>query len=231
MTREISYVKIKEILSRITRHPLLKDTTLEEVVQYVIDFIGINGMPRLYEDKEAVVEIKDYRGLLPCDCIAINQVKDMESGVCMRAMSSTFMPSDKEYPKFRERELSFKTQGNVIFTSMKNGEVLISYKSIKVDEDGYPMLIDNAKYLTALELFIKDKKFAILFDLGKINATVRKDTQQEYAWAAGRLHAEFTIPSVSEMETITRMWSTLTFNKTRFDNGFKDFNREHFKQH
>ena len=52
MIKNISYINIREILSRLTRHPLLKDVTLEQVVQYTIDFIGMFGMPKLYYDKE-----------------------------------------------------------------------------------------------------------------------------------------------------------------------------------
>lgn len=231
MIKEIKYIKINEILSRVTRHPMLKDTTLEEVIQYVIDFMGILGLPKFFEDREARVKINEYRGVLPCDYVSINQVKDWSTRTCLRHMSDTFMPSDENYPKELKFEGAFKTQGNVIFTSFKKGDLLVSYKAIPVDENGYPLLIDDSNFLDALELFIKQKKFTMLFDMGQVNATVMKNTQQEYDWAVSRLQSKFTIPSTSEMETITRMWGTLFNNRTRFDNGFKDFNREYIRQH
>lgn len=232
MVKEISYVNIKEILSRLTRHPLLSDMTLEETVQYVVDFIGIFGMPNFYEDKNVKIKIKDFRGLLPCDYISIIQVEDDKTGKCMRHMSDTFFPTHEHYDdKSFVSEFSFKTQGNVIFTSIKDGFVNVAYKSIKVDKDGFPLLIDNPIYLKTLELYIKKEKFTILYDIGKINANVMQNTQQEYAFKAGQLQGEFTIPSVSEMETISRMWNNLIPRTTRFDNRFKEFDREYIRRH
>ena len=75
MVKTVSFINIRELLSRLLRHPLLQDVTLEQVVQHTIDFISIVGMPKFYLDKEQTIEIKEYRGLLPCDLISINQVK------------------------------------------------------------------------------------------------------------------------------------------------------------
>lgn len=106
----------------------------------------------------------------------------------------------------------------------------ISYKAIPVDDDGYPMLIDNETYLNALEAYIKQKVFTIKFDTGKISAGVLQNAQQEYAWAAGELQNEMTTPSVSEMESITRMWNTMIKPVRQFDNGFRNLgDREYLR--
>lgn len=228
MIKEANYINIREILNRLLRHPLLQDVTLEQVIQYTIDFIGVFGMPKMYSDSEAVVEIKDYRGYLPCDLISIIQVKDNQTGIMLRSITNSFSESKPaDYV-----ELSFKTQGQVIITSFKDGEVTIAYKSIAVDDEGYPLLIDNSKYLRALENFIKKEVFTILFDMGKISPAVLNNTQQQYAWSAGQLESEFSIPSISEMESLCRMWATPIQNVTEFDNGFRNLgNRQYIKNH
>lgn len=231
MIKEIKYVNIKEIVSRVLRHPSLKDFTLEQAVQYVTDFMDIFGLPKMYQDKETTIEIKDYRGVLPCDCISINQVKDCKTGICLRAMQDTFMPNDKSYGCQKE-ELAFKTQGNIIFTSRKFEKILISYKAIPVDKDGYPLLIDNGLYLKTLELYIKKELFLVLFETGKVSAAVIQNVQQDYAWRAGQLQKELTNPSMSELESITREWTSMLDRPNTFDNGFRDNgNREYRKIH
>ena len=233
MIKEYQYISIKEILSRILRHPLLQDVTLEQAVQYTVDFLGIFGMPKLYQDKEEVIHIEDFRGRLSCDLISINQIKDCKSGVCLRSMTDNFMPrehhdSNTGY-KFSQ-EMTFKTQGQILFTSFKTGDVLVSYKTIPTDKDGYPMLIDNAVFLKALETYIKKEVFTILFDMGKIQQAVLQNTQQQYAWLAGQLQSEFTIPSISEMESIKRSWCTLIQRTTSFNDGFRNNgNQEYIK--
>ena len=81
MIKECYYINIREVLSRVLKHHLLLDVTLEQAVQYTIDFIGVCGMPKLYQDKEEIVYIENYRGALPCDLILINQVKDCNTGI------------------------------------------------------------------------------------------------------------------------------------------------------
>lgn len=233
MIKEYTYISIKELLSRILRHPLLQDLTLEQVVQYTLDFIGVFGLPKLYQDKEEVIHIEEFRGVLPCDLISINQVKECKSGVCMRSMTDNFMPQehyDKNVGYKVPQELTFKTQGQIIYTSFKTGDILVSYKSIPIDKDGYPLLIDNSVFMKALELYIKREAFTVLFDMGKIQAGVLQNTQQQYAWLAGQLQSEFTIPSISEMESIKRSWCTLIQRVTSFNDGFRNNgNQEYIK--
>lgn len=226
---EYNYISIKEILNRVLRHPLLSDVDLDNVIYHTLDFFRIFGIPKMYMDKEITTDIKDYRGLLPCDLIKITQVKNTKTNLCMRSMTDNFNPSE---PEGEYIEDTFKTQGTVIYTSFKEGRINISYKSLPVDENGYPLLIDNEVFLKGLELYIKKEEFSILFDLGKINIQVLNNAQQQYSWIAGQIQSEFLIPSVSEMESISRMWTSLIQNNTHFDKGFRDLgNREYIRRH
>lgn len=271
MVTEIQYTSIKRVLDNLLDHPMLKDLTLEQAVRHTIRFISLHGYSKLYKDKIDLVDIKDFRGTLPCDLISIIQVKDKETGECLRAMTDNFstgmnpcpppmeppkdlnnnihqnipakpvkpLPFSKHHknwyiPPLRKyfEEPAFKTQGRIIFTSFPCGVVEIAYKSIPVDEDGFPLLIDNETYLAALEAYIKKQVFTVKFDTGKIQAGVLQNAQQEYAFLAGQLENEFVIPSTSEMEALTRMWNTLIPQVRHFDNGFRNMgDREYIKKH
>lgn len=230
MVKEYNFISVKEILSRIMRHPLLTDLTLEAAIQYTIDFIGIMGLPKLYIDKIEYVEIENFRGSLPCDLISINQIRLPESNIYLRSMASNF--NWGIYNENLQSDYSYKTQGQIIYTSFKDGYIEISYKAIATDENGFPMLPDNAIFLKALELYIKKEWFTILFDMGKITPAVLQNTQQEYAFKAGQLNNEFIIPSVSEMETITNMLNQIIPNTREFESGFRSLGiREHINVH
>ena len=221
MINEKQYTTIRNIASRIMMHPMMNDVTLEQIVYYVTDFINIFGFNEMYEEKEDILTIKDYRTLLPCDLIRIIQIKDCNTGICLRSMDATFNDNT---------ELTFKTQGRVLYTSFEEGLIDIKYYAIPIDENGYPKIIDDPIYLKALELYIKQEIFGILFDQGKINQTVLQHTEQEYSWAAGRLQNALTIPSMSEMESIKNMWTSLIPSKNDFAQGFRNMsNYEHRK--
>lgn len=233
MIKEYQYTNIRRILDELHKHPLLSDLTLEQVVSYVVSFIGIFGMPKLYQDKEEILYIEDFRAKLPCDLISINQIKECKTGVCLRSMTDNFMPReyyDKNVGYKVPQEKTFKTQGQILYVSFKTGDVFISYKALPVDKDGFPLLIDNSVFLRALEAYIKREVFTILFDMGKIQAAVLQNAQQQYAWLAGQLQSEFTIPSVSEMESIKRSWCTLIQRASSFNDGFRNNgNQEYIK--
>ena len=238
MIKNNQYTELQEVLSRVLRHPLLQDVNMEQAVQYTVDFIHIFGLPDMFEDREITIPIKNFRGELPCDLISINQVMDTCSNTCLRSMTDTFFPTRYERGKktighiSQPDELTFKVQNHIIYTSFEEGEVKINYKAIPVDENGFPLILDNNVYTKALELYIKKEVFGIKFDKGEISDKVIQHTEQQYAWYAGKLQSEFTIPSESEMESICRSWTTLIQRNTDFDNGFKNLgDREYLRRH
>lgn len=262
MIKEIQYTNIKRVLDNLHEHPLLRDVSLEQAVRYVIRFIGLHGFPKMFQDKIIDLNIQDFRGLLPCDLVSIIQVKDKATGLCLRAMTDSFprglrpissepQPKDLtnnvkgDIKKFKDlqdlyipqrhrviEEPAFKTQGRVIFTSFPEGCVEIAYKSIPVDEDGFPLLIDNENYLAALEAFIKLQVFTIKFDTGKINANVLQNAQQDYGWRSLELGSEFCTPSYSEAEALARFYQTLIPSMRQFDHGFTELgSREYIRRH
>ena len=219
-----NFVNIREVLARVTSHPMLKNVDLEQAIRYTVDFISLVGCPTFYLDKEVDIPIEDYRGLMPCDLVSIVQVKDKKTGFCMHSMTDTFNPREYNF----HTEPTFKTQGNVILTSFRTGEVTISYKALPVDETGIPLLIDNANFLKALELYIKKEKFSDLYDEGKIRDGIMGKAETDYAWAVAQCEKEFVMPSISELQSITNMWNTLIPRVTEFDNGFTELgNREY----
>lgn len=224
MVNNVSYVNIRVVLDRLLRHPLLTDLNLETAIQYTIDFISAMGLPNVYVDKVETIDIKEYRGELPCDLISINQVRLHKNGIALRAMTDNFnaYPTHDHNRDCSRGEPSFKTQGRVIFTSIKEEKIDISYKAIMLDDEGLPLIPDNSIFLKALELYIKKEWFTILFDMGKISPAVLNNTQQEYAFKAAQCNNEFVIPSVSEMESITNVLNQLVPRVTAFRNGFKN---------
>lgn len=234
MVTEIQYTNIRRVLEDLMDHPLLRDITLEQVVRHTLRFISLHGYPNLYKDSTEEIEIKDHKGLLPCDLISIKQVRETHSGCCMRAMTDSFMPEAKCKEGRGEywNEPSFKTQGRIIYTSFPKGTVEVAYKAIPTDEEGFPLLIDNETYLNALEAYIKMKVFTVRFDTGKIAAGILQNAQQDYAWSAKQLQSEFTTPSISEMEALSRMQTAALKSARHFDNGFKNLgDREYIKKH
>lgn len=225
MINNINYTNIRVVLDNCLQHELLQDLTLEQMVGYVLKFNGIFNIPQLYQDKSTKVQITDYRGVLPDDLISVKQVKDKQINKSIKEINGTFF-------NINTVERAFKTQGQVIYTTFEKGELEIVYKAIPVDEEGYPLIMDNEKYKNALELYIKKDKFTRYFDSGKLHQNILQNVQQEYAWAAGQLQAELKMPSMSEWESISNAHNTLLQRDDEFVRGFETLGeKEYYKRH
>ena len=222
----INYISIKQILDNLLSHPLLRDLTLERAVNYTQEFMNIIGCPKLFSEKVEKVKIENHRAQLPCDFIRIIQVRGAK-GEEYRYTTDSFHQS---FNNKRGDEFTYKIQGDVIFTSNKEGELEIAYTSIALDEEGFPLIPNNSSFIKALELYIKKQWFTILFDMGQITAAAYQNTQQEYAFYVGQAQNSLIMPTIDEMEAITNMWNTLIPRVREHKYGFKDLGtREYIK--
>lgn len=237
----IQTTNIRRILDRVMRHPMMRDIPFETAVEYAVDFISLMGTPALYDEKTAIVKVDDWRGELPCDFVEMIQVRVAPIQKCRRwdscgIVSATpvyrysgksFHMSDFKPNEWVTGELTYKTQGMVIFTSTKDLDVEIAYRGFAVDDEGYPLLPDNTSFLRGLENYIKLQWFTILFDMGKIAQNVLYNAQQEYSWAAGDAQSEFSRLDLDKAETLFNSFKTLLSRnnehwKTFFSNGAKE---------
>ena len=214
------YINIRQVLDDLLHHPLLQDLTFERAVNYSVEFIRIVGCPRVFEEKALKLKVENYRAMLPCDFHRMIQVRTCACGrtTTFRYSTDSFHMSDDKNCNLPD--LTYKIQGQVIFTSIKDGEIEIAYEAISVDEEGYPLIPENSSFVRALELYIKRECFTILFDLGKITPQVYNNTCQQYAWAVGQAQNELVKPSIDQMQAIANSWNTLIPRTTSHATGF-----------
>lgn len=209
MAEYTGYISIKQILDDLLAHPLLRDLSLERAVDHAIHFIRIVGMPKMFLEKVTKVTLKEYRAQLPDDYYNIIQVREANSNITLQhTIDSHHMGDDKN-----SLAPSYRIQGNIIYSSLRDKELEVSYKALPIDEEGFPMLPDNSSFVKALELYIKKQYFTVLFDMGKITGQVLNNTQQEYAWYVGQCQSDLVRPTWDEMKSITNTWTNIIINK------------------
>lgn len=219
------YISIKQILDNLTDNPLLQDLSLERAVNYAVRFIQKVGMPAIFLEKTAKIDIDNYRGKLPCDFYEMVQVR-MTGHKCDEIFQEMFRYSTDSFhmssTKTRDYDLTYKLQGSCIFTSIKEGTIEISYRAFNTDEDGFPLIPQNGSFEEALELFIKVKHFTMQFELGKLPQQVLQHAEQQYAWAVGQAQNDLVRPSIDQLQAFTNSWNTLIQRVSQQESGFKD---------
>lgn len=208
------HLSIKKILDSCLRHPLMQDLSLETAVDYTVDFMRIVGVPRMFTEKVVEIETNAYRAKLPCDYYQIIQVRPVGGAALTYSTDNFFAGGKSAYSN------TYKIQGNIIYTSLENSKLELSYLAIETDDDGYPLLPDNSSFTRALQAYIKKEWFTVLFDLGKITPAVLQNTQQEYAWAVGDCQSEFNRLSIDQMEALSNSWRTMILRENQHASGF-----------
>lgn len=254
-----NYTSITVVADRLLRHPMMAGISFEAILDYTIDFIRIVQCQGFFEEKCVLVDIEDYRGVLPQDFYEMYQVRlakwtqkvpkyientiTTEDGTVVPIGTYTQAEDENGNPIFEDASmtlnnneftystdsfhmsndkysfnLTYKIQGGIIYTSIKDGQIEISYQAIMLDEEGYPVIPDNSKFLRALEAYIKKQWFTILFDMGKLQAPILQNVQQEYAWAVGACESEFQKLSIDKAKSLYNDWSSWFQNpRKRFD--------------
>lgn len=220
-------------MDKLTRHPLLEDIPFETVVDYAADFMRIVGTPQSFLEKTEKIEIREYKGILPCDYYQMIQVRVIDADKRMGAFRYSTDSFHMSSIKPKHGGLTYKIQGSCIITSIREGQIEIAYMAMPLDSEGYPLIPDNSSYSRALELYIKLQWFTTLFDTGKINSQVLVNTQQQYAWAVGQAQTDMVRPTIDQMESITAAWNKLLPDITKdHANGFiHEGTEERWKTH
>ena len=207
----MDYISIRQVLDDLLDDDMMKGLTLERAVDYAVKFIKKIGMPIIFDEKTAVIKINNQRGLLPCDFYEMIQVRQQCGHTLVYSLGS-----------FNDRNcLTYKIQGNIIFTSADK-DLEISYRAIKVDGEGFPLIIDNGSFADALELYIKKRHFTNLFNSGKISQAALQNTQQDYAFAVGQASTDLVRPSLDQMESFKNSWCTLLEKTRHHADGFNN---------
>ncbi|MDR0912098.1 MAG: hypothetical protein LBM96_05810 [Methanobrevibacter sp.] len=217
------YISIKQILDNLTYNELLKHLTIDRVIVYSIDFIRIMGVPELSEKKIDILEFDNYRCVLPCDFEKIIQIRLIDDiyDKPTKALRSTTNSFDLSTFNKESKDFTYRIQGNVIVFSKEKGKAEIAYKSMPLDEDGYPLLYNNSSFTRALELYITKAEYKLLFDLGKLTMQSYEYTCREYAFAAANCRTEMNMPTIDEAQSIFNASGRLVRLRDQHATGYK----------
>jgi hypothetical protein len=153
----------------------------------------------------------------------IQDKNDPYDTIQITSTNNTFRYSTDSFHMSEDKcsiDLTYKIQGGIIYTSIKEGQIEISYQALVLDNEGYPVIPDNSKFLRALEAYIKKQWFTILFDMGKLQSAIYQNAQQDYAWAVGACESEFQKMTLDKAESFFNSWNTLLIRKREHSRGF-----------
>lgn len=229
------YVKIGRILEGIYRdYGWQQELNWVDAIEWVGEAMDLIAVPRQYkkvitdgnEDLKhpCPIQIKNYRGTLPCDILTINNVIEGSSRLPMRhttdihhiglpkseanisstspAIVSPLNVTSNSLTKDPNiTDLTYDINDCYIFTNFEEGEVIMAYNAFPTDEDGLPLVPDNVKYIQAVKAYLAEKIGQKLWLQNKITGDKFQYLQRERDWYIGAATTAGLMPNVDEMES------------------------------
>jgi len=198
------------MMYRVRRHPLLEDALKSDIALDIYEVLRKVGAPGAYTDERIAINIVDYVGDLPGNILYINEVNlliddgyELPMQYVIGNKKSKWHCSNARDLKIRS-EYGYSINPGKIHTDVKDGQLIMYYKSIAKDDLGFPMIPDDPALISAIIAYVKLKHFEIKVDLGILPQHVLQRVEQEYYFTIAQAETRFKMPNPDEYNSIAR---------------------------
>lgn len=130
--------------------------------QWFEDAISIMGIPDYYVIRREEIEVVDNKALLPCDIENLHSLWITTGLTTLPNTCNGLVPLVlRDNPLIGSELVDYgnvvqygNINGNYLYTTFKTGKVLVIFKGMPLDEEGYPQVPDNANFRMALEYYL-----------------------------------------------------------------------------
>ena len=181
---------------------------------------GLGGMPK-------PIVITDFRGLLPTDIVHLDSVREYTTQAPMLYMLDTFPVTYKSSnaKTVNGQLLGYYVQDKYIFTNLEEGELEASYTAFQVDSNGYPMIPDEERYITAVVAYCTQQIARRLWIADKLDERKFRMFEQEWLWYVNSAASQAHMPNLDRMESFKNLMVRMLTNPNHHANQFKGLNR------
>jgi len=218
-------ISCKEIISRVYRDlNLQEETRWVDMIEWIGECVEMIGATVQFEKKYKELKIVDFRTLLPCDLVHIEQVSYNQEGIVQSTSTALAHKHELEKTNNIDKQFalrnSFVVQGNYIILGIKEGKINIYYWGIALDEDGFPLVPDAPAYKDAVVHYIIYKlKFADsvkgIIPIAELDYWTNIKNNK-----INKARAQISMPSISQMEAYGRTYLRLVPEMKAFENMF-----------
>jgi hypothetical protein len=96
-----------------------------------------------------------------------------------------------------------------IKTALKEGNLMVSYQAIPVDDDGYPMIPDDESFEEALYWYINMKLTYPEWKAGRVRDAIYYDARSSWNYYRKQAYGNAMMPNIDQLEAIKNAWLRL----------------------
>lgn len=230
------FVSLDRVIERVFKSGLNPEfIVFEEIVEYIGEAIRLIGVPYAHVRKitngeggmPRPIELKDFRGTLPVDIVHLDSAREFTTKSPMLYSLSSFPVTYKSSNLITTsgQMLSYYVQGGYIFCNLEEGEVEISYTAFQTDSNGYPMIPDEERYITAIVAYCNQQIARRLFVADKLDERKFRMFEQEWLWYVKSAASKAHMPNLDRMESFKNQMVRMLKNPHHHASQFNSMNR------
>tara|TARA_R110002012_G_scaffold6160_1_gene28063 strand:+ start:3682 stop:4470 length:789 start_codon:yes stop_codon:yes gene_type:complete len=197
---------IQHVIEKVFRNTgLVEGVDLHDAIEWAGECIELIGAPQSLTNKVACIDIAHGRGDLPCDLHLVMQFryKTAKGYTAMGYASDNFHRHCSNCPDLScNSSVTYTLSDDCVFANFDTGTVEVAYRALPTDENGWPTIPDDIKFIRAVEYYIREKLDYLLWRSGKLPQAVYEKTVQDQVWYLGAAQTRGAMPSVDEMKNI-----------------------------
>lgn len=231
------YITIDRVLDGFYRDykGIFDNTDPIDAAEWAGEALELVGAPKILRDKvtngdetkdyPCPISITNYRGKLPCDLYQVVQCRKWDTGEVMRRTTDKFHNSytctNSLSNEYQSSDITYKLNDNYIYTNFEEGDVEMAYRAIPIDDNGYPLIPDNVKFIKACKAYIAEKQAMKLWIQGKINNQQYNKFEQEVLWYINAADTSARTPTLDEATSWKNIMIRLIPNINEDKNSFR----------
>jgi hypothetical protein len=226
-----SYTTVNRVLDDIERKYGLNVTAVyPDAIEHLSDIINSLGISIGYEQHitngvdKPIVEVTNYRGILPCGIIEIQQIRDYDTKKILLPSTNTFHRSSAigfDDTCDGTAHSTYRVNENYIFTDCEEINLEIAYLSLPFTDEGELKIPDNQRYVNGLSAYVAERLAFKKFLSGEITQTNYEYIAREAAFYVKSARNGMLTPDIPQAENLKNMRIKLIVNSNNFATGFK----------
>lgn len=202
----MQYISSKNIIARVHRNLNIKhDLRFNDMIEWVYEALQLVNTAPQHEARLVELIIEDYTAELPCDLHQIRMVSQYGYGLTYRPMEYYYnyasVKDPKNYPINSEK--TYDIRYPYIHVNFEEGEVMLEYYAVKLDEEGMPMIPDLESFKQLVFWYISRMLMIGGFEFKNRELTLRYCDMQVKHYV-GAAKADSLKPSLAQMEKYKR---------------------------
>lgn len=220
----MNYKSLGDIMWTITKNPLMSGITIEDAAESAMRLLKTLKLPLSTVTDVVEKEIIEHKVRLPDTLIKVNAIRNLDSGMNLVYSSDPFHNSENtERLNHCGRPDTYVLQECNVITSAESGRVEISYERLAVDEDGFPMIPDDASMENAIRYHVMYEHLEGMWTVGKITDKVFQHIAQQRDWYVGQAAAASKLFNIDHAVAMANSINRLIINNNTHYQNYKDF--------